>query len=120
MWVFLNDAFFSIVQHREDKEMVVVRARVEGDLERAFGNQHEVLETEDSDYRFRMFLNKEYVSDVMKRKVLNINYGNFKDSIAKQDYERKSYYTRVWSVMNDWQEKIFGSGRWFLNYRDGR
>jgi hypothetical protein len=120
MWVFLNNAFFSIVQHREDDEMVVVRARVKGDLERAFGEQHEVVELGGSDYRFRMFLNKEYVSDVMKQKVLDIDYDNFKGSIRKQDYDRKHYYYNVWSVMNYWQEKIFGSGRWFLNYRDGR
>lgn len=118
MWVFLNDAFFSIVQHREDSETVVVRARVKGDLEKTFGNQFAVLETEESDYRFRMFLNKEFVSDTMKQKVLNIDYGNFKDSISKKDYDRKQHYTRVWSVMNDWQEKVFGmKQRWFANHR---
>jgi hypothetical protein len=119
MWVFLNDSFFSIVQDRNDENMVAVRARVEGDLERTFGGQHEVLETEDSDYRFRMFLNKEYVSNVMKEKVLSIDYDNFKDSINKKDINRKSYYTRVWAVMNDWQEKVFGSSwnKWYLDYR---
>jgi len=119
MWVFLNDAFFSIVQHREDKDTVVVRARVEGDLEKAFGFQHEVTESEDSDYRFRIFLNKEYVSNVMKQKVLDVDYVNFKDSINKKDINRKSYYTRVWAVMNDWQEKVFGSSwnKWYLDYR---
>ncbi len=119
MWVFLNDAFFSIVQHREDADTVVVRARVKGDLEKAFGARHEVVEGDKSDYRFRMFLNKEYVSNVLKEKVLSIDYDNFKDSINKKDTNRKSYYYEVWRVMNDWQEKVFGSSwdKWYLDYK---
>lgn len=119
MWVFMNDAFFSVVKDRTNKNGVVVRARVGGDLEKVFGGQHEVLETEDSDYRFRMFLDQEYVKNVISDRVMGINYTNFKDSIDKKDTERKAYYTRVWSVMYDWQETLYQRAYgWWQNYRN--
>ena len=112
MWVFLNDSFFSIVQHREKNNVVVVRARIKGDLENVFGHEHGVFDTKESDYKFRMFLNKEYVSKVLQEKVMAIDYGNFKDSIKKNDTDRKSAYMYVWSVMNGWQEKLYGKQWW--------
>lgn len=115
----MNDAFFSVVKNREDKNGVVVRARVRGDLENVFGVNHDVIETDESDYRFRMFLNQEYVADVMKERVSNIEYDNFKNSINKNDIERKRYYTKVWSVMFDWQERLYQrANQWWLTYRN--
>ncbi len=107
MWIFMNDAFFSIVQNREDSKQVLVRSRVKQDLLNAFGNKHEVIEMEDSDYRFRMFLDKDYVANAIKCHVQSIDYDNFKNSIPKEDHERKSYYLWVWQVMYDWQAKYF-------------
>lgn len=115
MWIFTNNAFFSIVEDRDNTDMVVVRARVQGDLQRAFGNDHEIIESEDSDYRFRAFLNREYVANTIKNNIMNIDYDNFKNSIAKDDKTRKSYYHDVWDVMNRWQEGVFG-GSWISKY----
>lgn len=121
MWVFMNDAFFSVVKDREVETGVVVRARIRGDLENVFGSNHSVMETEDSDYRFRMFLDQEFVANVIAERVGNINYDNFKNSIDKRDFERKSYYTKVWSVMFDWQERLYQrTNHWWLNYRNIR
>ena len=118
MWVFMNDAFLSVVKNRNDDSGVVVRARVKGDLENVFGQEHEVIESDNSDYRFRMFLDQKYVSDVIAKRVDEIEYNNFKNSISKNDYERKSYYTRVWSVMFDWQERLYERAKkWWLTYR---
>lgn len=119
MWVFMNDAFFSVVKDRNNENGVVVRARVGGDLENVFGYDHDVLETDDSDYRFRMFLDQGYVSNVIADRVNNINYTNFKDSISKTDTTRKGYYTRVWAVMYDWQESLYQRAYgWWQNYRN--
>lgn len=115
MWIFTNNAFFSIVEDRDNIDMVVVRARVQGDLQRAFGNDHEIIESEDSDYRFRVFLDREYVANTIKNNVMNIDYDNFKNSIDKDDKTRKSYYHDVWDVMNRWQEGVFG-GSWISKY----
>lgn len=114
----MNDAFFSVVKDRNNENGVVVRARISGDLENVFGHEHEVIETDDSDYRFRLFLDQEYVKQVIADRVGNIDYHNFKDSINKGDTDRKTYYTRVWSVMYDWQERFYQRAYgWWLNYR---
>lgn len=119
MWIFMNDAFFSVVKNRNDENGVVVRARVKGDLETVFGSNHDVTESSDSDYRFRMFLDQSYVSGVIAKRVDEIDYDNFKNSIDKRDHERKGYYTRVWTVMYDWQERLYerGYNHW-TNYRN--
>jgi hypothetical protein len=106
MWVFTNNSFFSIVKNRDDPNGVVVRARVPGDLTRTFGKEHNVIELSDSDYRFRMFLDHDYVTKVVAENVSNIDYDNFKNSIDKKDIERYRHYTEVWYVMYDWQDKL--------------
>jgi hypothetical protein len=119
MWIFLNDAFFSIVADNVDPEFVVVRARVRDDLEKTFGHDIEVIEMDDSDYRFRTWLEKIYVAEVIGERILDIDYTNFKSSISKEDKDRSNYYLRVWAIMNDWQVKVFGENwkNWYLNYR---
>jgi hypothetical protein len=120
MWVFLNDAFFSIVADRDNTEVLVVRARIPGDLERAFGTDIEVIESDDSDYRFRAFLYRDFVSGVISNKIMNIDYDNFKSSIGGLDGSRSYFYLKVWSIMEDWQSKLFGRSKnnWYLNYRN--
>lgn len=118
MWVFLNNAFFSIVQDRKDPEVVVIRARIKGDLEKAFGVSPEsVKETDDSDYRFRIFATKADVAHAMHQHVLNIDYTNFKDSIHPKDKNRKKHYSEVWAVMFRWQDRLYPSN-WWVNYRN--
>jgi hypothetical protein len=107
MWIFLNNAFFSIVENRNDSSELLVRSRIREDLSNTFGLNHEIIEMEDSDYRFRMFLNREYVASVLLENAMNINYDNFKDSIPEEDEDRSYYYTRVWQVMHEWQTEQY-------------
>lgn len=83
----------------------MVRARVKGDLEEVFGHDQTVFTTPENDYRYRMILNKSYVSEVIKQKLQSIDYYNFKASIPTADYSRKAAYSKVWSVMYDLQER---------------
>lgn len=116
MWIAMNDSFVSIVQDRKDKKMVVVRARVKEDLESLFPNhQEDIIETSTSDYRFRLFLDKSYVSHVIRYRILDIRYENFKDSV-KQPW-RKNVYMKIWRAMYDVQEHMYGIGQWWQNYR---
>jgi hypothetical protein len=107
MWIFTNDAFFSIVKNRGLVKGVVVRARLPEDLTKTFGTQHEVIESDDSDYRFRMFLDHDYVSKVISKQVKNIDYDNLKNSIDRKDVDRRHYYSQVWGVMLNWQKKLY-------------
>jgi hypothetical protein len=36
MWIFCESGFYSIVQHEDDPNTLIVRARIKGDLERLF------------------------------------------------------------------------------------
>ena len=119
MWIAMNDSFISIVADRNDELSVVVRARVKEDLESLF-KEHvdDIVETDDSDYRFRLFLDQHYVAMTIEERIININYHNFKDSV-KQSW-RKTAYMQIWSVMNAVQERMYGKQKiydWYKNYR---
>lgn len=120
MWIVMNDSFVSIVADREDDLGVVVRARVKEDLETLFPNHiDEIIESDDSDYRFRLFLDQQYVAMTIEERVMNIDYDNFKNSV-KQSW-RKMAYTQIWNVMFRVQEDIYPRmKKWYENYRAAR
>jgi hypothetical protein len=98
MWVFLNDAFLSVVQHRDRPGTLLVRSRIEGDIERAIPGA-DVFTDDTADYMYRAMVSRECFKDAMASAVDRITYGNFKDSIHRADHERKSAYLSVWSAM---------------------
>lgn len=98
MWIHLNDAFLSIVAHRDDPEWLLVRARVAGDIERTFPSA-QVLETPEADYRYRASLPRSEVGRVLAERAAAIDYPNFKSSVAPSDPARKEAYMKVWAVM---------------------
>ena len=103
MWVMLNDAFLSIVENRNNKSELLVRARVKGDLERVFTNVDTFVD-DAADYKYRAFIAREVVEKVIASKVADINYPNFKGSVSSEDHKRHNAYMRVWSEMNKIQE----------------
>lgn len=117
MWIAMNKSFVSIVQHRDDTNSVVVRARVKEDLIDLFPQQTiDIIETDDSDYRFRLSLDKELVADVVRQRVVGINYPNFKNSV-KESW-RKQAYMKIWNVMYDVQAQKYKSAKnWWASYR---
>lgn len=108
MWIIMNDAFLSVVQNIYDEDELLVRARVEGDIERVFPNA-EVFADEGSDYKYRSYLNKREVAKVIEWGVLDIDYGNFKNSVPSSDSKRRIVYDRVWSDLLRLQESV-----WFI------
>lgn len=85
MWVFLNTAFLSIVQDRDDPSRLLVRSRFAGDIERAFAalENLDVFEMADSDYRYRAFVPRQAVADRMAQAAQEVDYDNFKNSIRE-------------------------------------
>jgi len=120
MWIAMNDSFVSIVADREYEMGVVVRARVKEDLVALFpDHQKDIIESEDSDYRFRLFLDQQYVAMTIEERVMGISYDNFKNSV-KQGW-RKAAYTKIWEVMYTVQEKTYPRlQEWWENYRSDR
>ena len=115
MWVAMNDSFVSIVQDRLLADGLVVRARVKEDLIAFMPDIEEdkIIETEDSDYRFRVFTSKEDVAYLISDRVMDIHYDNFKNSV--KETWRSTAYLKIWMIMNTVQETIYGSP--WTNYR---
>ena len=107
MWIFLRDAFFSIVttNNPRQRDKLLVRSRFKGDIERHFPG-HTVSTTLDRDYRFRAIVPRREVADVLAAEVQGMTAPNFKDSVG-EDW-RHDVYLRVWTVMNHAQEKRHG------------
>ena len=98
MWIFTNDSFVSIVQHRDDPDTLLVRGRFKGDAARFLGvPQHHEIELTAADYRWRVITNRATVEKAILRAVRAVRYPNFKDSIARA--WRKSIAMRVWSIL---------------------
>ena len=80
MWIFLNDAFLSIVDKGGDGSTLLVRARQEGDIRRVFPNA-EVTRTPGHDYLYRARIGRDEVAQAMAEAVKAITYPNFKGSV---------------------------------------
>jgi len=102
MWIFLNDAFLSIVCSPADRATLLVRGRREGDLQQVFGGDIDVTTIAGRDYQFRTFLPRDIVGRVIAANIEKISYPNFKGSV--NDDALHDAYMKVWSVMADLQE----------------
>jgi hypothetical protein len=102
MWLFLNDAFLSIVQPPGPGRDLLVRARFRLDIETIFPRA-KVTETPSRDYRYRATISREAVANAMADEVRRIAYGNFKGSVG--DRKRHDDYLKVWGVMNAAQQR---------------
>ena len=108
MWIFTNSAFVSAVRHRDLPGMLMIRARLRGDLERFFGgsiNGGVITETPRGDYRFRCVVTDQAFSAALLRAADAIDYPNFKSSIGHDDDFRHDSYMDVWSAMHRAQSK---------------
>jgi hypothetical protein len=110
MWIVTNKSYLSVVESSKDNTKFIVRARVKGDIESFFSDlEVDVIETENTDYRFRTFVDKEVFKSQILKEINNIDYSNFKDSV--KDYERKTWYTKIWSIMYGVQQQLYRSSR---------
>jgi hypothetical protein len=103
MWMFTTTGFYSVVQHHQDPDTLVVRARAKEDLENLFRWTDAKLKIESleaTDYEFRIFMPRSQWEHIVARMINNLDYGNFKDEVAiLQGKERAAVYARVWGVL---------------------
>lgn len=97
----MYDSFLSIVQKPGDGDHLTVRARLRGDIEAVFPDAA-VIEGASTDYRFRARIPRSEVAETLMKKVMSLNYSNFKSSVG--DDERHDTYMKVWEVMYDAQQ----------------
>jgi len=104
MWICLNNAFLSVVQPRPNDlppgckgaDVLLVRARVHSHIEAVFPGAT-VVTTPSRDYLFRAFIPRDQVADVLAQQVMNLSYGNFKNSV--QNHSLHEAYAGFWSIM---------------------
>lgn len=102
MWIFLSNAFLSIVDKGGDGSTLLVRARCKGDIESAFP-QAAVETTHRNDYHYRARINREEVAQALAEAARAITYGNFKNTVM--DRQRHDAYMDVWEAMCRFQQK---------------
>jgi hypothetical protein len=115
MWVFTTSGFYSVVQDKNDREMVTIRARTRSHLEdlmRFSGIPSEILRTDDRDYLFRTIMPKTQWASTMSLLALDIDYTNFKDEVGRNRKHGK-YHTalsKVWGIMVSLQWDLHKAG----------
>ena len=114
MWIFLSDSFLSIVAHREQPDMLLVRARSAGDIEAVFYGA-KVEHTPDRDYHYRAILPREEVGRVLAGRVEGIDYGNFKNSV--RDADRHTFYFRAYNAMLAFGQQVRRAAQRRLAYQ---
>lgn len=107
MWIFTGFGYFSVIEHRKDRDLLLVRSRVKGDLEKlkekCLPNLGEIVETPTgADYPYRALAWRVEFAEAMKKAVEQIDYTNFKSGISRtQGSARHDLYMQVWSVMKN-------------------
>ena len=101
MWLFCKSGYFSAVKHNAKPNTILLRARVEGDLER-LAEAHQIdlriEHTPEADYAFRAELSAaEWTRAVMEESDA-IDYGNFMNAVH-DGTARDDAYLDVWGVM---------------------
>ena len=123
MWIFTKHGFFSAVCARQgdgnhgqpvDPDRIMVRARVRGHLEALKMRFPELLGrcdiqvSADTDYAYRLFVQKPAWVQVLAGLAEETDYDNFKSEVARQQGRDGAAYERslheVWSVMHRLQK----------------
>ena len=97
MWICLNNAFISAVQHRDKPDHLMVRARMREHLAAVFPNV-EIIETTKADYRWRVVVHKATFKQAVCQQVDRIDYDNFKNSV--EDHDLHDCFSQVWGIMH--------------------
>lgn len=130
MWIFSKQGFISVVQDRDDADVLHVRARVRDDLESIFPTAH-VVEMPGADYLYRARVNRDEVANRLRDEVLGLSYdSHFKDvalETAPRHPGRHGAMYATWSAMAELQPFApysttprGGRGRWFEDEEEYR
>lgn len=107
MWLFTKSGFYSAVQHYDNPDIIHVRARFKGDLERLWNRYLEgepkVIHTPRNDYPYRMDITRTNWAIILREEAEKIDYENFKDA-AHDGTSRDAAYMGCWSALRRSQD----------------
>jgi len=101
MWLCFNNGFVSAVQDRNNPDRFVVRARRREHLEDNFPG-YEIVVGGSTDYYYRIFINKKEFNEIVSKKIMDVDYDNFKNSVEDDDLH--DLYARFWTLHYKFQE----------------
>lgn len=107
MWLMTTRGFYSVVQHRDDADRLLVRARTREDIEALadlVAGEPLWLEWPNADYAWRVETTRDEWQAAMQVLVGEITYPNFKSAIEDDAHEQA--YHRVWGVMNELNDTV--------------
>jgi len=119
MWLFTRYGFFSVTQPTKDNptvkasELVQIRARMRMHLQALqarfpVGLAGEILESEETDYRYRLIVERRCFQRVAAALVGELDYSNFKGACSRHSTWLGSGYTHalheVWSIHHGLQQ----------------
>jgi len=111
MWLLTPFGFFSIVQKPDDADRgtLTIRGRAKSDLEdlrkRYLPAMSEIIENAGTDYRYRANASRSDVQAAVGRIVQDLDYGNFKDEVARRQGSRRAkIYGKVWDALYELQQ----------------
>ena len=117
MWLFTKYGFYSVVEYQghdvdpKNPVMIVRARRIEhiANLQVDFSEiAGETIHTSiGTDYKYRIFVNKEVWKRVMVELVENIDYGNFKDAAYEKGFTDgyEEALVQTWWIMKRVQDK---------------
>jgi len=103
VWIYTVSGFYSIVEDRDDPDLLLVRARVKGDIQRLWP-QAEVAFTPDHDYAYRCLLPRRIVGHAVSEAIKKVGYHSYKDAV--RDKRRSIDYLKVWTAMVEMQSVL--------------
>lgn len=116
MWIFTKLGFISVVAHRDEPTILLVRARSRQHIEAIHASmgvtRHRapIRDTPEADYRYRFEVPREVFGPWLAKFAEGIDYDNFKNAVddhgvATNNREVARGYLhglhRVWSVMRE-------------------
>lgn len=101
MWLMTPRGFYSIVEHRNRNDCVLVRSRVRADLEGLLeldgADPDQVEYTPEADYPYRVGMHKRRWERLLGELAREIRYPNFKTEVARaQGPARARIYHELW------------------------
>ena len=115
MWLVTDRGFYSVVDKGDREGCVCVRARVRDDLlalielDSLADWEGRIIDTDDSDYRFRIYVTREDWVLAAAELAERIDYDNFKNAVARrQGHDRADTYLEVWRDLARLQRRDSG------------
>jgi hypothetical protein len=123
MWIFTETGFLSVVEHFEDPDVLVVRARDATSLKGlSRASQGVIMATPANDYPYRIHVGRDVFAEWLLEQVSSLNYTNYKSHMVQtRGHEFTEALHQVWATMHSiesprvTQEDREKAARWYPN-----